>query len=614
MRRRVPTSRSGGPSSAGVPLPGLRFLATNLAAVGTGTLPPPPRHPADEPGSLVAAVRDNPLLILDDVDAAEVAAAVAALVDDGRRVIVTASDSKALAAVRGMLPPAVIDRVVDALPALAPADLHRLRGLLATSTPARRARAGQQLPDLGACPAVAEVAQLCATAVRTGSPGVELIADVLRELDAERRAAVTAIAQCVQRALTVLGAHTEPWVWDLLGDLVHGRRRSEFDRLVQSTAQALATIDDGRGDPPVRATGPLPEGSVDALVAYLDFLENGGRARSYFRATVQRDVEPVLRVLRVGDHEPATSDELRIVLTHFELGERVVAVDGDCATLGLPTPQNPDELTALSRALTDIGAAARSVAALRHDVLFLHPGSPVSVPDVAAAEQLAAAVLDYGEFGSPRQAAERLDAMADDLAALLPPQATAPEHARAVEALRARDPVGYAEAIDELVGAHLARRDEQRTADLLTGLGSDSLARAWTPTDDGAPVRCGPGLVHADRAAARRAAPAGPGGRRGGGRRRRRRGGPCTARRRRPAAAGRGRPGGPGRRNDPAQPAVPGVRAGHPRPVDREAGSGRPAHRTPSLRSVGASRSACDTGSPGPDRGSSRFPDLRPLT
>ena len=105
-----------------------------------------------------------------------------------------------------------------------------------------------------------------------------------RELDAERRAAVTAIAQCVQRALTVLGAHTEPWVWELLGDLVHGRRRSEFDRLVQSTAQALATIDDGRGDPPVRATGPLPEGSVDALVAYLDFLENGGRARSYFRA------------------------------------------------------------------------------------------------------------------------------------------------------------------------------------------------------------------------------------------------------------------------------------------------------------------------------------------
>ena len=129
---------------------------------------------------------------------------------------------------------------------------------------------------------------------------------------------------------------------------------------------------------------------------------------------MQRDVEPVLGLLRVGDHEPATADELRIVLTHFELGERLVAVDADCATLDLPTPQNPDELTALSQVLTDIGAAARSVAALRHDVLFLHPGSPVSVPDVASAEQFAAAVLDYDENGSPREAAERLDALADD--------------------------------------------------------------------------------------------------------------------------------------------------------------------------------------------------------
>ena len=475
---------------ARVPLPGLRRLTANLAAVDAGELPPPPRHPADEPGSVVAAVRDNPLMILDDVEPAEVADTVAALVEDGRRVIVTAEDTAALGAMRSMLPAAVTDRVIDALPTLAPADVHRLRGLLATSTPARRARTTQQLPDLAAFPDAGAVAQLCVTALRSSAPGVEVIADVLGELDADRRGAVSAIAQCVQRALRVLSAHREPWIWDLLGDLVVGRRRSEFDRLVLSTAQALATIDDGRGDPPVRATGRLPEGSVDALVAYLDFLDTGGRARSYFRSSVQCDVEPVLGLLRVGDHEPANADELRIVLTHFELGERLVAVDADCATLDLPTPQNPDELTALSQVLTDIGAAARSVAALRHDVLFLHPGSPVSVPDVASAEQFATAVLDYDENGSPREAAERLDTLADGLAALAPAQATAPEHARAVAALRARDPGGYAVAVDELVGAHLAQRDERRTGVLLAGLGSESLARAWTHGGAG-PVRFG---------------------------------------------------------------------------------------------------------------------------
>jgi hypothetical protein len=477
--------------TARAPLPGLRRLAANLAAVAAGELAPPPRHPADEPGSVVAAVRENPLMILDGVEPAEVAATVAALVDDGRRVVVTADDAASLGAVRGLLPAAVTDRVVGALPTLDPADLHRLRGLLATSTTARRERAGQQLPDPAAFPAANAVAQLCATAVRTTSPGVEVIADVLGELDADRRSAVTAIAQCVRRALTVLGTHAEPWIWELLGDLVVGRHRSEFDRLVLSTAQALSTIDDGRGDPPVRATGRLPEGSVDALVAYLDFLESGGRARSYFRSWVQRDVEPVLQLLQVGDHEPATPNELRIVLTHFELGERLVAVDNDCAALDLPTPQNVDELTALSRVLTDIGAAARSVAALRHDVLFLRPGSPVSVPDVASAEQFAGAVLDYDEHGSPREAAERLDALADTLAALAPPQATAPEHARAVAALRARDPGGYAVAVDDLVGAHLAQRDERRTAALLAGLGSEPLARAWTARGDRAPGHFG---------------------------------------------------------------------------------------------------------------------------
>ena len=125
-------------------------------------------------------------------------------------------------------------------------------------------------------------------------------------------------------------------------------------------------------------------------------------------------------------------------------------------------------------------------------MLFLHPGSPVSVPDVAAAEQLAAAVLDYGEYGSPRQAAERLDAHGRrPRRAPVPAGHRARARARRRGAARCATPSGYAEAVDELVGAHLARRDEQRTADLLTGLGSDSLARAWTPTDDGPPVRAG---------------------------------------------------------------------------------------------------------------------------
>jgi hypothetical protein len=464
----------------GVAPPGLCRLAEGLTATGTGELPPAPRHPADDPGSVVAAVRDNPLLVLDPVEPDEVATAVAALVDDGRRVIVTAADAGQLDAVRSALPEAVGDRVVDALPTLAPADLHRLRGLLATSTPGRRARLAQCLPDPAAFPDVTEVAPLCAAAVREASPGTDLIAPLLVDLDEQRLEAVTAVARCVRRSLAALSTHPEPWVWEMLGDLVHGRRRSAFDALVQSAAQALATIADGRDDPPVRITGPLPEGAVDMLVAYLGFRESGGRARGPFRPAVQREVEPLLRLLRVGDREPSTPEDLRIVLTHFELGERLFGVDADCAELDLPTPQNPAELEALSSALVDVAAAARSIGALRHDMLFLGASSPVAVPDVAAAEQLALAVLDYAENGSAGYAADLLDDLASSLAALAAPGATAPEHARAVAALRDRDAAAYAAAVDELAGAHRELRDEQRTATLLARLGP--LARAWAGT------------------------------------------------------------------------------------------------------------------------------------
>lgn len=472
----------------GAPPPGLRRLAEGLTATGPGELPPAPRRPADEPRSVVDAVRDNPLLVLDGADPAEVAAAVAALVDDGRRVIVTAAAAEALDAVRDALPAGTLERVVEALPSVDPADLHRLRGLLATSTPRRRSRPAQRLPDPAALPDVAEVASLCVVAQRPGRAGTDLIATLLADLEPDRLEAVTSVAACVRRALDTLGTHPEPWTWDLLADLVHGRRRSSFDSLVGSTAQALATLDDGRADPPVRVTGRLPADAVDRLVGYLEFRESGGRGRGPFRPAVQRDAEPVLRLLRVGDRQPETAEDLRVVLTHFELGERLRTVDADCAALGLRTPQNPTELSALSSALVDVAGAARSVGALRHDVLFLGAESPVAVPDVATAEQVALAVLDYAENGSPAQARGRLDDLAAALEALAPHGSAAPEHTRAVDALRGADAAGYAAAVDDLAGAHRELRDERRLAVLLDRLGP--LARAWFPAD-GSPSRFG---------------------------------------------------------------------------------------------------------------------------
>ena len=70
--------------AAGAPPPGLRRLAEALAA-SVAELPPP-RRPPEDTTSVVTAVRDNTLVVLEDFDATATARAVAALLADGRRV------------------------------------------------------------------------------------------------------------------------------------------------------------------------------------------------------------------------------------------------------------------------------------------------------------------------------------------------------------------------------------------------------------------------------------------------------------------------------------------------------------------------------------------------
>lgn len=490
----------------GAPPPGLRRLAEALAASMTDAsaapFPPAQRRPADDPAAIVAAVRSTPLITLEEFGPQDVAEALAALVADGRRVLVTAAAAAALGAVRATLPPEVADRTLDGLPPLAPADLRRLRGLLATSTGARRARRREQLPPAEALPPVPEVAELCRRATRstrgvsTGLAVGEVIELLLDELEGERRDAVTSVARCVQRSLSALPPASEvAWPRALLSDLVHSRNRAAFDRMLEATAQATRAAERVDGVPPLRAAAPLPGSARDTLARYLEFLDSGGRSRQYFRPAVQREAEPVLRTLRIGDEAPETAEQVRAVLAHLELHERFARVQAGCAELDLPAPRDPAELAELSDRLVTVAAAARSVAALRHDVLFLHPNSPIAVPDLDAAEQIARAIGEYADHGSVADAEAALDRAAVELAGRAGVTATAPEHERAVAALRARDADAYASAVEDLVAARREVQDERRAAELLGALRrrAPRLADAWEAAADG--DRGGLGLV-----------------------------------------------------------------------------------------------------------------------
>jgi hypothetical protein len=481
--------------TAGAPPPGLRRLAEALAA-SVAERPPSPRRPAEDPGSIVTAMRDHTLVVLEDFDAAAVARAVAALLADGRRIVVTAAAGAELAAVRAALPADTAARALDALPPLAPAELRELRRLLATSTPERRARAGQQLPPDRALPPVEEVAALCAQAVRqagTGT-GVHMVPALLANLDPVRRSAVTSVARSVSGSLGAMPHRAEyGWARKLLANLIYGQHRAGFDRMLEDTAQAVAAIDRARHVPPVSFTATPPPGGMDALRRYHDYLESGGRARSYFRSSVHREALPVLGLARVGPRVPETDDDVQRVIEHLELAERRDRIVAGCAEIGVPAPRDDGELAELADGLVKVAAAAGSVGALRHDVLFIAPNSPLSVPDVEAAEEVASAILEYADNGSAVLAGRRLDAMADDLAAAGAGTATVMEYGLSVVALRTRDITGYAAAVDALAAARREVRDENLMVALLQRLdaAAPQLARAWSVLAEDDPAALG---------------------------------------------------------------------------------------------------------------------------
>ncbi len=482
--------------------PGIRRLAEALAAsvdraerARPGATPSPLR-PAGSSATVAAAVRANTLVVLEDFDVHSLADAVDRLLADGKRVVITGADQQDWDQLRLALPAGTAGRVLDELPALGAGELRELRSLLATSTPIRRARSAQQLPAITDLPSPAEVAQLCEQAQRSTepSPGAAMVPRLLAEVDPARRAAVTSVAQLVDRSLRALPTTAETrWAWRLLSDLVLAQHRTVFEGMLEDTAQAVAAVDHSRNAAPVTFPAQPDAGVLSLLRQYRDFLAGGGRCRTYFRSSLQREVQPVLGAIRVDGRAPETEADVQRAVEYLELGEWLRRVCAGCVEMGIPAPRDDVGLRRLSDVLLRVAAAVRSVSALRHDVLFLAADSPLSVPDVESAANVAAAVLDFERNNTGVDAGRRLYEMADRLAGRCPITAMSPEHERVCTALRARDVAGYADAVESLVAARREQRDEERRTTLLLRLGAVAprLAAAWSALADHSPAALG---------------------------------------------------------------------------------------------------------------------------
>lgn len=467
---------------AGTVPPGLRRLAEALAASVAG--PPAPRRPADEPAGVVEATSVANLVVLDEHGPEAVAAAVAALVTAGRRVVVTGRDASVLGPVRTALLAGVADRVSPRLPDMLPAELRELRKLLAGDNPSRRAREGQQLPAESALPDPELVATLCRqTRGLPGTSSAGLLDGMLDGADPERLAAIGDVARRVRATLDALGPDRDgSWTRSLLSELVVQRHRTVFDSLREDVAQAAELAAALTDTPKVTFLEPLSPEGVQALFAYLNYLRAGGRPRSFFRTAEQRGVQPVLARILVGGEPPQTAAHIELVLRHRELAVRRERVERHCIQIGVPPMRFSGGLAALAADLDEVAAAARAVAALRHDVLFLRTDSPIPPPDPDDAEQIADEIIAFVDHAPALDAGRELQRLADQLSGTVPAGTAAPEHQEAVAALRRADAAGYAEAVDDLGAARRQERDGRRQDALLSRLRSaaPALATAWT--------------------------------------------------------------------------------------------------------------------------------------
>jgi hypothetical protein len=191
----------------------------------------------------------------------------------------------------------------------------------------------------------------------------------------------------------------------------------------------------------------------------------------------------VLREIRVERATALSRDGVHRILEHVELRGRFEQLAVACQELGVPAPRTEFDLPLLAAKLRAVEAAARAVGSLRHDVLFLRADSPVAVPDLAAAAEVAKAIVETTGVGEMVEAERVLERMVNAVRVLVPESRQAPEHAAVVDALARRDPAGYAVAFDELAAARRQASDQSQCAQLLGRLraAAPRLAEAWDP-------------------------------------------------------------------------------------------------------------------------------------
>lgn len=361
-----------------------------------------------------------------------------------------------------------------------------LRRLLATETPDRAARRGQDLPSLDSLPtpgavAAAVAAEVAATeAARHASTPISkalepLSADDVASLHVQSEKAAAALHQ-----LRLGDAEEWPdtWVSRALRDGFARREIAVLSQLAQHTAEAkqaeaqlraigLRTVTFPEFDPEGPSSRP---GQLAAGRALLGHLAAGNKIKRHFASAVQKQAEVLLAGTFV-DGVPITNSELLgIALGALEAEQVAWALAERWRELGVESPgdlplarrvaQLVDLATSLEHILATLAARDEAEAQLARAGIRVPLGTPEEW--FAFAQALGAV---EARFEAERATAQLADQATNLALKAQHPQAP-PELATLARAIERRDPAEYEQVLTRLAGA-FAEQEEQRRCDEL---------------------------------------------------------------------------------------------------------------------------------------------------
>ena len=354
---------------------------------------------------------------------------------------------------------------------LAAEEAGDLLRLLRSQTPQRLARTDQRPVDLDDYPSVADLTALVAAEDSARQVAEQGATEVSRHLSSLDEALLTALRGQVESArqlTSLLGLPLDATTWSLddwavraIRDGLGGHNATLWAQIGAGRAQlteaqqALGEL--GFRDIIVRAGAPgSPTARFQVIRSLHEYLAGGGKLRSAFKSSEQREADPILERATVDGLPVTTADQVELLYRALKAQAAMETVGRGFTIVGATVVGTPDESVHESVArVVDLYARLDLVQrflaavteiriALTTTASFLALTSPVEWQDFINALEGVRLRLQTDA------ASARLVAVKDRLAADARVEHAPPELAQAAEAVAARDVEAYASAMTGL--------------------------------------------------------------------------------------------------------------------------------------------------------------------